>query len=470
MKQNIRTQLLIINTLALLVVFGTMSAYLIGTSTATLRGRLKDEVQAFAALATPPIGDSYNIYGSSGTGKITDLVRSYLEKNNTVTNATVVDLQGNVLFQYKKDTSLTVTEQQASSFEPVYMVNGGNLTEVIVPYFGASGAHSYSIVYTISNDAINAAIAKEARSLLIFSVLSLVITSAVTFAAISYFILRPVRKVSEQAAKISAGDLEQQISVEGTNEIARLGQAVNAMADSLKADIIKLQELDKVKNEFMAITSHNLRTPLTIINGYLESIDMYDTVEELKKAIGRIGESVTRLDGFAEDVLTISRYELGEGQSDKDTVNLRELLEKIADETKPAAEMHELSFSCDITTDASVLIGKPYLRSAILNIVDNAVKFTKKGGSVSIAASEQNGIARIAVTDTGIGIKESEIPQLFTKFHRGTSVTVYDYEGTGIGLYASKIIIEEAGGTITVETKEGQGSTFTINLPIAKQV
>ncbi len=445
-----------------------MSAYLIGTSTATLRGRLKSEVQSFAALATPPIGDSYNVYGNSGTGKITDLVRSYLEKNNTVTNASIVDLQGNVLFQYKKDASLKVTEQQASSFEPTYILDGGNLSEVIVPYFGASGAHSYSIVYTVSNDAINAAITKEARSLLVFSLLSLLITSAVTFAAISYFILRPVRKVSEQAAKISAGDLEQQISVDGTNEIARLGQAVNAMADSLKADIVKLQELDKVKNEFMAITSHNLRTPLTIINGYLESIDMYNTVEELKKAISRIGESVTRLDGFAEDVLTISKYELGEGKTNKDLVDVRELVQKICDEAKATAEMHELTFVSSLETNAAVLIGKPYLRSAILNIVDNAIKFTKKGGTVRISATEQNGIARIAVSDTGIGIKASEVPQLFTKFHRGTSVTVYDYEGTGIGLYASKIIIEEAGGTITVETKEGQGSTFTINLPIAK--
>lgn len=445
-----------------------MSVYLIGTSTTTLRGRLKSEVQSFAALATPPIGDSYNVYGNSGTGKITDLVRSYLEKNNTITNASIVDLQGNVLFQYKKDTSLKVTEQQASSFEPTYVLDGGNLSEVIVPYFGASGAHSYSIVYTVSNDAINAAITKEARSLLVFSLLSLLITSAVTFAAISYFILRPVRKVSEQAAKISAGDLEQQISVEGTNEIARLGQAVNAMADSLKADIVKLQELDKVKNEFMAITSHNLRTPLTIINGYLESIDMYNTVEELKKAIGRIGESVTRLDGFAEDVLTISKYELGEGKTNKDLVDVRELVQKICDEAKATAEMHELTFESSLETNAAVLIGKPYLRSAILNIVDNAIKFTKKGGTVRISATEQNGIARVAVSDTGIGIKASEIPQLFTKFHRGTSVTVYDYEGTGIGLYASKIIIEEAGGTITVETKEGQGSTFTINLPIAK--
>lgn len=468
MKQSIRTQLLIINTLALVIIFGTMSVYLIGTSTATLRGRIKDEVRAFAALATPPIGDAYSTYGESGTDKVRETVRGYLQENSTITNATVVNLQGKQLFGYQ-DSDLVITARDASSFEPVYTVMGGNLVQVISPYFGASGAHSYSVVYTISNEAANKAIRNEARSLLIFSLFSLIATSAVTFAAISYFILRPIRRVSEQAALISAGNLEQQISVGGNNEIARLGKAVNAMAESLKASITKLQEIDKIKSEFMAITSHNLRTPLTIINGYLENMDMYNSVEELKKALSRIGESVRRLDGFAEDVLTISRYELGEEHGEKDKVPVRELIEKIAEETKSTAEMHELTFVHTINTEASVLIGKPYLRSAVLNILDNAIKFTEKGGQIELNVSESGGIVRIAVKDTGIGIQESEIPKLFTKFHRGTSVTTYNYEGTGIGLYASKVIIEEAGGTITAETKAGKGSTFTINLPVAQK-
>jgi signal transduction histidine kinase len=445
-----------------------MSVYLIGTSTSTLRGRLKDEVRAFAALATPPIGDSYNVYGQSGTGKINDLVKSYLEQNTTVVNVAIVDLQGSKLYEYKQDKTVIVTPEQASSFDPVFGVAKGNLQQVVTPYFGSSGAHSYSVVYSISNAATNAAIAGEARSLLIFSILSLIATSVVTFAAISYFILRPIRKVSEQAAKISSGDLEQQISIQGTNEIARLGIAVNAMADSLKANIAKLQEIDKVKSEFMAITSHNLRTPLTIINAYLDNVDTYDSVEELKKALSRIGDSVKRLDGFAEDVLTISRYELGEKHSNKDKVGMRELIEKIAEETKPTAEMHDLHFTYEISTDAKVLIGKPYLRSAVINVLDNAVKFTPKNGNIHLNAFEREGIVRVSVTDDGIGISDEEIPKLFTKFHRATSVSTYNYEGTGIGLYASKIIIEEAGGTITVETKKGKGSTFTINLPVAQ--
>lgn len=167
-------------------------------------------------------------------------------------------------------------------------------------------------------------------------------------------------------------------------------------------------------------------------------------------------------------MLTISRYELGEKHSEKDKVQVRGLIDKIAEETLPAAEMHEIAFSYEVSTEANVMIGKQYLRSAVINILDNAVKFTPKKGKIHLKAFESDGIVRIAVSDTGIGISDEEVPKLFTKFHRGTSVTTYTYEGTGIGLYASKIIIEEAGGTITVETKQGKGSTFTINLPVAQ--
>jgi signal transduction histidine kinase len=294
----------------------------------------------------------------------------------------------------------------------------------------------------------------------------LVITSVVTFAAISYFILRPVRKVSEQAAIISGGNLEQQIKVDGNNEIAQLGKAVNSMAESLKASITKLQEIDKVKSEFMAITSHNLRTPLTIIRSYLESIEMLNDVEALKKALKRIGDSISRLDGFAEDVLTISQYELGKKESSED-IDVKELLDKIAEESRPMAEIHNLQFEYEVSTTAIIAASKPHVKSAIMNIVDNAVKFTKDGGKVAIKVLDDKNVVKIAITDTGIGISAEEIPKLFTKFHRGTSTITYDYEGTGIGLYASKIIIESLGGSIDVQSAEGKGSVFTISLPVA---
>lgn len=468
MKSSIRTQLLLVNTLVLLIIFIGMSVFLVTTSTSTLRDRLKNEVRSFAALATPPIGDTYSIYGQSGTDKIKEELRTYLKENDSVVNVTIVNVLGETLYSYNADEQPAVTVQQAASFDPIFESESGNLTHVIYPYIGASGAHTYSVVYSISNKAINDAVKKEAFSLMAFIVLSLAATSAITFSAINYFVLRPVRKVSEQADIISAGNLEQQIVVSGTNEIAHLGQAVNAMAESLKANIAKLQEIDKVKSEFMAITSHNLRTPLTIINGYLDTIGTKNTVDDLKHVIERITESVTRLDEFAEDVLTISRYELGEHNSIKELVAVDDIVQKIINDTKAIAESHGLSVTSELQSGSTINISRPHFRVAVQNIVDNAIKFTSKDGTINIKTFQQGNEVCVQVSDNGIGIKVDEIPKLFTKFHRGTSVTTYNYEGTGIGLYASKIIIEEAGGHITVDSTEGKGSTFTVILPIAK--
>lgn len=467
MIRTIRTQLLVVNTAVLIAIFAVMSVYLIDKNSSSLRQRLKAEAQSFATLATAPIGDTYTLYGESGTDRVRETIKTYLDTNDSVINAAVVDLQGKQLFAYAPGDNFRPTPEQASTFTPIFDVENQNLNHVIYPYFGASGARTYSVVYTISNDQINRAVRDQTVSLVVFTLLSLLITSAVTYAAINRFILNPIRQVSEQAAAISSGDLNQQINVTGNNEIARLGRAVNAMADSLKADIAKLQEIDKVKSEFMAITSHNLRTPLTIMSGYLENMRILNTVDELKQAMQRIGESVKRLANFAEDVLTISRFELGEESVVREKVAIGDFMQKIASEALATAELKDIRFKSDVQTNATVSISPPHIRSAIWNILDNAIKFTPAGGRIELKVHEDKKVVKIAIADTGIGISEEEIPKLFTKFHRATSVTTYDYEGTGIGLYAARIIVEEEGGNIEVSSQAGKGSTFIISLPLA---
>lgn len=446
-----------------------MTVFLSRTNTQTLRANLQAEAKSFATLATPQIADTYNTYSDSGTALIRIKMRDYLALNNNVSNAVIVGLDGTTLFAYDPVQKVKITDTQASSFDPIYSSNNGELQYVVYPYFEASGAHPFNIVYVISNDQITAAVRHETTSLVLFGLSSLLLTSALTYVLINRIIVKPVRELSRQAKIISDGNLEQQIAVHGNDEIAALGNAVNTMAESLKGSIAKLQEVDKVKSEFMAITSHNLRTPLTIINGYLESLDSFETAEQMKEAMQRIGESVKRLDGFAEDVLTISQYELGEHGNTAATFAISEMVLQIADESRAAADLKGVHFASHISSALSpITASKPHVRSAIWNIIDNAIKFTPKDGNVTLDVSEKDGSIHIAVTDTGIGISEAEIPKLFTKFHRATSVITYDYEGTGIGLYASKLIIEQFGGTIEVASSEGKGSTFTIHIPVAE--
>jgi signal transduction histidine kinase len=123
-------------------------------------------------------------------------------------------------------------------------------------------------------------------------------------------------------------------------------------------------------------------------------------------------------------------------------------------------------FTNDVPETAKLNLSQSNMRSALGNLIDNAIKFTKEGGAVRVLADVQDGRLAFSVNDTGIGITPEEMPKLFTKFHRGTSTAQYDYEGAGIGLYLAKLIVTEHGGEVAVKSDPGKGTTFTVYLPL----
>jgi signal transduction histidine kinase len=467
MKLGLRARFITLISIVLLVVYGSIAAILVRSTVHQQAGDLNRESMAFASLATKPIGDTFQLYQDSGTIKIGQETDRFTALDANVSNIQILSATGKPEFSHNNSPVNPFREDEATSFTTVTAYGShGQITQIIEPYLSDNGAHPFNILYQISDVELGASLHHAVVSIIAFSFIGLLVSAAAMYLLINRLFLRPIEEVSRLATGISLGNYDQQIRLDRKDEIGTLAGSVDRMADALKADIAKLQEVDKVKSEFMAISSHNLRTPLTIINAYLESIESVTSVDVLKKALTRIGASVKRLDGFAEDVLTISKFELGGEQPEKELVNIGDFMERIAAESLPTAQLSDLQFSSGITTDAEVMISKPHVRSAVWNILDNAIKFTPKGGWVKLKVDEVDGMVAIAVSDNGIGITDDEVPKLFTKFHRGTSVTTYDYEGTGIGLYATKLIIEQQGGTIAVQTAAGKGSTFTIKLPV----
>ena len=219
----------------------------------------------------------------------------------------------------------------------------------------------------------------------------------------------------------------------------------------------------------MMITSHNIRTPLTIINGFVDSSASFNTVDQLRHALKQIQGGSKRLSAFAEDVLTISRLELGGKIDALESIDVSEFLSAVCNDFDQLTELKEVAFNNDLPPIAQrVMVNRPYMRAAVWNLLDNALKFTKKGGSITLAATNVDDHVEISVTDTGIGISPEEMQKLFTKFHRGTDTLNYDYEGTGIGLYATKMIVDRLNGEVRVQSVLGSGSCFTIILPYFK--
>lgn len=274
-------------------------------------------------------------------------------------------------------------------------------------------------------------------------------------------------KLESDAARIrklleASHVLEKQLE----EEKAGVEHTVEVRTRELREAQERLKAADQIKTEFIMLSSHNLRTPITTMVGSVQMLREERTPEERAIFLASLEQSITRLRDFVEDMVTITTIESGNGII-RQPVTSRELLEPLVAETKQMVLTKKaLVFTAELDSGTALLSANlNWLQGAIRNILNNSFKFTE-AGEIKLAARQTGKKLVITITDSGTGIKPSELPKLFTKFHRGTDVLTYDYEGEGIGLYLSKLIIAEHNGTITAESTLGKGSTFVVTLPI----
>jgi signal transduction histidine kinase len=435
----------------LLIIFASMAFFLIRSSRASLTNQLNRETQAFSTLATKPIGDNYSVYSQSGTILIKQQMQKFIDLDPNVSNIAVVNLQGLSQFSYTGQP-LSVSTQAVGSFDPTTVLNPkGQIIQVVQPYINDSGQHSYAIAYQISSSAVEEQISHEEQTIIILTLLSLFVSALAAYEFINAFFLRPLNSLTATARIISGGKYD----------------SIHGMADTLEADIVKLKELDKQKDEFIKIVSHNLRTPLTIIQSNAAFLESAQLTPILKKMVQGIEDSARRLNLFSEQILTISDFESQQAKpSLREEVTLNDLLGSLSREYEEFAKTKQIGFETKVENGSARFFTSRYqIASAVKNLLDNAFKFTPENGKIELAAQISGDSVSIKVSDSGIGIKDEEMPKLFTKFHRGNETLVYNYEGTGIGLYVTKLLVEQAGGKVMAQSKLGEGSTFTIELP-----
>lgn len=469
MRLTLRTKVTMTISLFLLVVFALSMYLMLTRNVSQLQSSLNEQSKSFASLATPPIGNTFVLYQDSGSIKITQQVDKLLALDPDVTAISIVSVDGKQVYGSQTGSGPKVSPDLASSFNAQYVKNNaGYVREIVQPFFEDSGAHRYSAVYSISTKRIEQSVADAVRLVLYGGIAILIVSIVAASWALNVLFVKPLREVSRSANIISSGDFDQQIVSKNRDEIGNLAVSVNKMAEFLKADIAKLREVDKLKTEFMMIASHNLRTPLSIMRGYIEMAEQAQTVSELKAIIKTVQESMVRLHLLAEDLLTISTLEAGGGNMIKTLADAKEFVNSVATEFELLATKKGLhwQFTNNVPENTKIDLSQSNVRSALANLIDNAIKFTKEGGSVRVLADVQDNRLAFSVNDTGIGISSEEMPKLFTKFHRGTSIARYDYDGAGIGLYLTKLIVSEHGGEVAVKSETGRGSTFTVYLPL----
>jgi len=233
----------------------------------------------------------------------------------------------------------------------------------------------------------------------------------------------------------------------------------------------EIEKIDKAKSEFISIASHQLKTPLTAVKGYISMIleGTYGQIsEKMRKPLANVYQSNERLIKLVNDLLNLSKLEAGKIEFTPEPISLKELISGIIEELKINAEKKGLYLKIAETEKLlpEVTVDREKLRQVILNIVDNAIKYTQKGG-VTIELEKINNEEKIKISDTGEGMTKEEIDSLFQMFSRATAGTQLHSAGAGLGLHVAKRFIEMHGGKIWAESPgKGKGSAFFILLPI----
>ncbi len=250
------------------------------------------------------------------------------------------------------------------------------------------------------------------------------------------------------------------------DEKANVEHVVEVRTKELREAQEKLKAEDKLKQEFIALSSHNLRTPLSILKWSMELLRAPSNEDMQEQLLKSMESGISHLDSFIKDISTINDLETGGSVEAKPTA-INDIIGPLIAETKSYADAKQLEFNINTSDNVMTINANlPWLQNCVRNLLSNALKFTEHG-KIGLTTYRDNDRAVIEVSDTGLGIKPAEIPLLFTKFHRGTSYEEYNFEGKGLALYLTKLIVERHNGTITVDSHEGQGSTFKISLPLA---
>ena len=272
--------------------------------------------------------------------------------------------------------------------------------------------------------------------------------------------LRPVDNITNTAQRIAAGDLTQRIHTSSTDEIGRLASTFNDMIGRLEASIRQIRQ-------FSADASHELRTPLTITKGETELALRKDRTPEVYREVLESNlEEIDRMSRIVDELLFLSRADLGEIKIAKEPVQLEYLIQEIQQQAQVLGKDREVETVVRHLEPAEVAGDEWRLRELLLNIVDNAVKYSQENGQIEIKLERAGNMAKLSVKDNGIGISPDDQKMIFDRFFRSDAARAHVQKGTGLGLAICKWIAETHQGKIQVESTQGQGSRFTITLPL----
>ncbi len=325
-----------------------------------------------------------------------------------------------------------------------------------------AGGRVYLLQVGASLASMDAAL-RRYRALLLLRVPAVLCVAVLASWWLSGFALRPLARMATAARQIDVRTLDQRLQVRGVDdELDRVAKAFNETLGRLEHAVGEMRQ-------FSTALAHELRTPLAALRGEIElALRAPGTGVDQHRAFASQLEEIDKLTRLIDHILTLARAESGQIRLTSAPVNLGDLAASLIEQMEPIAEARAIDLRCE-QADAVVVKGDAgWLERLLLNLLDNALKFTKANGRVVVRVSREGDAARIDVQDTGIGLSPGDTQQVFERFFRADPARSPSTEGAGLGLSLVQWIARQHGGAVTVRSRLDEGSTFTVMLPLSR--
>jgi heavy metal sensor kinase len=326
----------------------------------------------------------------------------------------------------------------------------------------AADGSPYLLQVGMSLTPMDAALARYRDLLLWWGPLALMIATAASW-WLSRFALLPLSRVTAAARTVDVTTLERRLPNRG------VGDELDQVVDAFNGTLERLEHAVGEMRQFSAALAHELRTPLAALRGEIELASRVPgATPALRDGYASQMEEVDRLKRLIDQILTLARAESGQIRLTRGAVNLSDLAASLVEQLEPIAAAKSIELRCE-RSEAVIVDGDAgWLQRLLLNLVDNAVKFTQEHGRIVVRVTRESDDARIDVQDSGAGLSPAEAQHVFERFFRADPARSSSTEGAGLGLSLVQWIAAQHGGTATVRSRLGEGSTFTVILPISR--
>jgi heavy metal sensor kinase len=300
------------------------------------------------------------------------------------------------------------------------------------------------------------------RVIIIYSALAVILLAGAGGMFLANRTLKPFDHITDIAREIGEGDLSRRIDIQSEDEMGRLARTLNWM-------IARLEEAFQKQRQFAADASHELRTPLAIIQAESSlALDKKRTQVEYRRSLELVSQEVSYMSDIIGKLLLLARQDAGSEPLNFQEVNVRDLFTELSSDLEALAQEKGVAFNLGPMDNLTVKGDRFKLRQLFLNILDNAIRYTASGGTVSSSLVRKNGSAFVSISDTGMGIPAEDLPFIFDRFYRVDKARSRTDGGMGLGLAIASSIAKLHGGDIEVESQVGKGSTFYISLPLSE--